>query len=286
MGLWGALAPRWSKAFAILFAVGAVSDTIRSFELGLLWPTFMRFAGRVIGLPFSLEGFAFFLGANFLGIYLYGWDRLSPRTHWLAGLPVAVLGAATAFFVVTANAWMNALGGFPVPGQDRTVVNVKVPGLLWPARLRQAERDDPRAGQLPQAGSPAGAAGGPSLLPGHGRDRYRLDGAGAVVLDRVATQRTDARGSPAAASAGGGRAAGVPRDRAGLDGPELGRQPWIVYGIIRTKDAVTSSPGLGAAFAGFTVIYLALATATAWLLRRLASGAPAALKAPRPRAVP
>ena len=76
---WRALARRWSKAFAILFAVGAVSGTIISFELGLLWPRFTDVAGRIIGLPFSLEGFAFFLEAIFLGVYLYGWDRLSPR---------------------------------------------------------------------------------------------------------------------------------------------------------------------------------------------------------------
>jgi cytochrome d ubiquinol oxidase subunit I len=86
--VWLALARRWSKAF--LFAVSAVSGTIISFELGLLWPGFTRIAGGIIGLPFSLEGFAFFLEAIFLGIYLYGWDRLPPRVHWLAGLPVAV----------------------------------------------------------------------------------------------------------------------------------------------------------------------------------------------------
>ena len=74
----------------ILFAVGAVSGTIISFELGLLWPRFMAVAGGIIGLPFSLEGFAFFIEAIFLGIYLYGWDRLSPRAHWLAGVPVAL----------------------------------------------------------------------------------------------------------------------------------------------------------------------------------------------------
>src|SRR6201996_3259735 len=109
---WRALARRWSKAFAILFAVGAVSGTIISFELGLLWPGFSRIAGRIIGLPFSLEGFAFFLEAIFLGIYLYGWDRLSPRAHWLSGFPVAVSGIASAFFIVTANAWMNVPRGF------------------------------------------------------------------------------------------------------------------------------------------------------------------------------
>ena len=74
-----ALVRRWSKGFAILFAVGAVSGTILSFELGLLWPIFMRYAGGIIGLPFSAEGFAFFIEAIFLGLYLYGWDRLSPR---------------------------------------------------------------------------------------------------------------------------------------------------------------------------------------------------------------
>src|SRR6201996_5364166 len=109
---WRALARRWSKAFAILFAVGAVSGTIISFELGLLWPGFSRIAGRIIGLPFSLEGFAFFLEAIFLGIYLYGWDRLSPRAHWLSGVPVAISGIASAFFIVTANAWMNVPRGF------------------------------------------------------------------------------------------------------------------------------------------------------------------------------
>src|SRR5687768_5366407 len=80
------LAKRWSKGTAILFAVGAVSGTILSFELGLLWPGFMQFAGPIIGMPFSLEGFAFFLEAIFLGIYLYGWNRISPRSHLLAGV--------------------------------------------------------------------------------------------------------------------------------------------------------------------------------------------------------
>ena len=75
------LAHRWAKGTAILFAVGAVSGTVLSFELGLLWPGFMGFAGAIIGMPFSLEGFAFFTEAIFLGIYLYGWDRISPRAH-------------------------------------------------------------------------------------------------------------------------------------------------------------------------------------------------------------
>src|SRR6185312_12460795 len=109
---WLALARRWSRAFAVLFAVGAVSGTIISFELGLLWPGFTKVAGGIIGLPFSLEGFAFFLEAIFLSAYLYGWDRLSPRAHWLTGAPVALSGIGSAFFIVTANAWMNVPRGF------------------------------------------------------------------------------------------------------------------------------------------------------------------------------
>jgi cytochrome d ubiquinol oxidase subunit I len=106
------LAHRWAKGAAILFAVGAVSGTVISFELGLLWPRFMAFAGPIIGMPFSLEGFAFFAEAIFLGIYLYGWERVSPRLHLLAGVVVVVAGAASAFFVTLANAWMNSPAGF------------------------------------------------------------------------------------------------------------------------------------------------------------------------------
>src|SRR5450759_1946557 len=79
-----AVARRWGRATAVLFAVGAVSGTVLSFELGLLWPRFMEFAGGIIGLPFALEGFAFFTEAIFLGIYLYGWEKVSPRLHLAA----------------------------------------------------------------------------------------------------------------------------------------------------------------------------------------------------------
>src|SRR4026208_883892 len=98
------LAKRWAKGTAILFAVGAVSGTVLSFELGLLWPRFMQFAGPIIGMPFSLEGFAFFTEAIFLGIYLYGWDRISPRAHLWAGIAVAVSGTASGIFVGAGNA--------------------------------------------------------------------------------------------------------------------------------------------------------------------------------------
>ena len=108
------LARRWATGTAILFAVGAVSGTVLSFELGLLWPSFMRLAGPVIGIPFALEGFAFFAEAIFLGVYLYGWERVSPRAHMSAGLIVAVSGAASALFVVIVNAWMNTPAGVTV----------------------------------------------------------------------------------------------------------------------------------------------------------------------------
>src|SRR5690348_7679194 len=116
------LAKRWAKGTAILFAVGAVSGTVLSFELGLLWPRFMEFAGPIIGMPFSLEGFAFFTEAIFLGIYLYGWDRISRRAHLWAGVAVAASGMASGIFVVIANAWMNAPTGFALA--NRQPVNV------------------------------------------------------------------------------------------------------------------------------------------------------------------
>lgn len=109
---WLDLAKRWAKGTAILFAVGAVSGTVLSFELGLLWPGFMSFAGPIVGLPFSLEGFAFFTEAIFLGVYLYGWDRVSARAHLGAGFVVALSGAASAVFVVMVNAWMNTPNGY------------------------------------------------------------------------------------------------------------------------------------------------------------------------------
>lgn len=128
------LARRWAKGAAILFAVGAVSGTVISFELGLLWPRFMAFAGPVIGMPFSLEGFAFFAEAIFLGIYLYGWGRVGPRLHLASGVVVAAAGAASAFFVTLANAWMNVPAGFVLEGsaaaEVRPFVAMFPPGWL------------------------------------------------------------------------------------------------------------------------------------------------------------
>ncbi len=110
------LSKRLAKGTSILFAVGAVSGTVLSFELGLLWPKFMGTFGEVIGLPFGLEGFAFFTEAIFLGIYLYGRGKVSPGFHLFSGVAVAVSGAASAFFVVLVNACMNLPAGFRMEG--------------------------------------------------------------------------------------------------------------------------------------------------------------------------
>ena len=102
----------WSKGVAIFFAVGAVSGTVLSFELGLLWPTFMQHAGAIIGMPFSWEGTAFFVEAIALGIFLYGWNKLNKWIHWASGVIVSISGVISGIFVVSANAWMNSPAGF------------------------------------------------------------------------------------------------------------------------------------------------------------------------------
>jgi len=106
------LTKAWSRGVAILFATGAVSGTMLSFELGLLWPEFMKHAGPIFGMPFSLEGTAFFIEAIALGFFLYGWDRFNPWFHWTTGLVVGISGIASGILVVAANAWMNSPTGF------------------------------------------------------------------------------------------------------------------------------------------------------------------------------
>ena len=118
-----ALAKRWSKVMLILFAIGVVTGTILSFELGLLWPEFMRRWGEVFGVAFALEGVSFFVEAIFIAIYVYGWDRLSPRAHIMSGIPIVVSGFTGAAFVISVNGWMNNPSGFDVEGGE--VVNVR-----------------------------------------------------------------------------------------------------------------------------------------------------------------
>ncbi|MDP9346430.1 MAG: cytochrome ubiquinol oxidase subunit I [Actinomycetota bacterium] len=389
-GVWLALARRWSKVFGILFAVGAASGTIISFELGLLFPRFMAFAGGIIGLPFSLEGAAFFVEAVFLGIYLYGWERLSPRAHWLSGIPVAVSAVASAFFIVTANAWMNvprgfrldhgrvthvdpvaamfnpawptetahmvigaylatafgvgavyavgmlrgrrdayhrrglalglataavlapvqlgvgdllgrtvahnqpakfaalegqyrtehgaglSLGSIPVPGQTRTVLNAKVPDLLSVLAY-----DDPDAtvrglSSFPQRDrTPMALPVRLSFLGMVGIGTFLIGLSLWYWLRRRAGPRPEDRLTLIAVATSGPLA--FVANELGWFSTEFGRQPWLVYGVFRTKAGITPAPGLGATFTGFTGLYLALAAATIWLLRRLATGAPAGL---------
>jgi cytochrome bd ubiquinol oxidase subunit I len=108
------LARRWSQVMGVLVAVGAVTGTVLSFEMGLLWPGLMRRYGAVLGLPFGIEGIFFFLEAIFTAIYLYGWRRLPGWAHWWSGVPIAVSGILGAMSVIAVNAWMNQPGGFTV----------------------------------------------------------------------------------------------------------------------------------------------------------------------------
>lgn len=130
------LTKTWSKGVAIFFATGAVSGTVLSFELGLLWPGFMEHAGAIIGMPFSWEGTAFFLEAIALGIFLYGWDRLHPWVHWGSGIVVGISGVLSGLFVICANAWMNAPRGFD--WVDGKAVNIDPWAAMFnPAALHQ-----------------------------------------------------------------------------------------------------------------------------------------------------
>jgi cytochrome d ubiquinol oxidase subunit I len=385
------LAKRWSKGAAILFAVGAVSGTVLSFELGLLWPNFMRFAGPIVGMPFSLEGFAFFTEAIFLGLYLYGWDRIGRGAHLFSGIIVALSGVLSGIFVVIANAWMNSPAGFDLIGGK--AVNVRpFAAMANPAAFPQALHMTLAA----YAATGLGIAGIHAILILRGRTatfhRYALAvalavGAPAAILQPLAgdlSARHVAREQPVKLAAleahfttmrgaplhiGGwpdverretrwaikipnglsllafhdpnAEVAGLgefPRENwppiaivhvafqvmvalglfmalvslwalwrwwrargsAGLtDNPwllralaiatpmgfiaieagwtvtEVGRQPWIVYGVLRTADAVTPMPGLVVPFLIFTLLYLLLGFIVVYMLRQHIARAPA-----------
>ena len=383
--VWMALARRWAKGFGILFAVGAVSGTVLSFSLGLFWPGLMGRWGSVIGLPFALEAFAFFIEAIFLGIYLYGWDRLSPRAHWWSGVPVAISGAASAWFVVTANAFLQTPAGFRL--QDGTLVDVDpiramlnpstpvmtthmilaaymatglsvasvyAVGMLrgrrdayqrrglavglalglslapvqivvgdWAART-VAEHQPVKLAALEgqwetQRRAPLRIGGIP--FPDAERTRFAIEIPGGLswlaygdpnaiveglkevpVADRPNTLLVHLAFQVMVAIGTGllglGAWAGLVRWRRGrwpegrwflraavVAGPaafvaieagwivtEVGRQPWIVQGLMRTADAVTTRPGIGWHLAATVLIYLLLGAASAWLLLRLARG--------------
>jgi cytochrome d ubiquinol oxidase subunit I len=134
--LYRTLARRWTRVMAALFAIGVITGTILSFEMGLLWPAFTSTFGSVFGLGFAIEGFSFFAEAIFIGIYIYGWDRLSPRAHFLSGFPIAIAGVAGSLNVIAVNAWMNHPSGFRlVDGRAVDVHPLKAlfdNSFLWP----------------------------------------------------------------------------------------------------------------------------------------------------------
>jgi cytochrome bd ubiquinol oxidase subunit I len=370
-----ALARRWSKVMIALFAVGVVTGTILSFELGLLWPEFMARYGDVFGLAFALEGFSFFLEAIFIAIYVYGWDRLSPRTHMLTGIPVVIAGFAGSLMVISVNGWMNHprlgeapvkalfgnsyfwhemvhmyLAGFLVAGfvtasvyavarlrgrRDRyvrvamavplVVASITAPAQVlvgdWAARTVAEEQPVKLAafeglGQT-QKGAPFHIGGWYdeskeevrygiaipkmlSLLAFHdpnatvkGLDSVPADDRPPVNVVRVAFFTMVGIGTLMATFGIAllvlwWRRRALPDGRwflrltvalgplsvvaliAGWVTTEVGRQPWVVYGHMRTEEAVTGAGGIPLGYAALVVIYVALAVATVWLLRRLA----------------
>ena len=386
------LAKRWAKGAAILFAVGAVSGTVLSFELGLLFPQFMGYAGAIIGMPFSLEGFAFFTEAIFLGIYLYGWNRISPKAHLFAGAVVAASGAASGIFVVIANAWMNAPVGFRLVDGKMIDIN-PVAAMLNPAAFGQTLHMTLAA--YAATGFVVAGIHAFMLLRDAGNLFHRRAVAIALTVGGIASilqpisgdilAKTVARTQPVKLAAMEGqfetergaplRIGGIPDEEAGktdyaIEIPyllsvlaygdpnatvkglnefpkdehppvaivhiafqimvlcgmlmmgvslwgaglywrkrrkksgdwlasrwflralvfaaplgfiaietgwtvtEVGRQPWIIYGIMRTSEAVTPMPGLVVPFVTFTLLYVFLAIITAWLLLRQVAASP------------
>lgn len=377
------LAKRWSKVSLILFAVGVVTGTILSFEFGLLWPEFMAMFGSVFGIAFALEGISFFVEAIFMAIYVYGWDRLSRRAHFLTGIPIVVSGFAGSFNVIAVNGWMNDPTGFGVV--DGQVVNPRpweallnanmwhevihmylagylvagflVAGIYARAWLRGdrskyvrtalvvtlafaslsapvqvivgdwagrevAERQPVKLAafeglQRTQDGAPFTLLGiydeevGEvkwgleipkllSILAKHdpnarviGLESVPKEDRPPVNVVRFAFQTMVGIGTGLAAlgvwfvwtwwrrgrfprSAWFFRAVMVAGPAAfvalicGWIATEVGRQPWIVYEVMRTEQAVTQADGLEFGYAALITVYVGLACAVVWLLRRLA----------------
>jgi cytochrome d ubiquinol oxidase subunit I len=375
------LTKAWSRGVAIFFATGAVSGTVLSFELGLLWPTFMEHAGPIFGMPFSWEGAAFFLEAIALGIFLYGWNRIDPWLHWGSGVLVGVAGVLSGLFVICANGWMNAPAGFDwVDGKainidpwaamfnqaawhmgvhmtiaafaatGFAVAGIHAIGLLkspdsafhgrafrialfigalaavlqplqgdrlakQTARLQPAKLAAMEA--LFQTSKPAALVIGgipseetqtvrygiyiPRLLSvlAHGDfnaevaglDQFPRDEWPPVAVTHVAFQVMVAIGVFLAALGAWSLFAlwkrpqwlrrrsvlrlfalsaplGFIAIEAGWTVTEVGRQPWIIYGIMKTRDAVTPMPGLVYPLALFTGVYLLLSFVVTWLMVR------------------
>ena len=383
--LYRTLAKRWSKVMIALFAVGVVTGTILSFELGLLWPNFMATFGAVFGVAFTLEGFSFFVEAIFIAIYVYGWDRLSSRSHFLCGIPVLVAGFSGSLFVISVNAWMNHptgftlrdgeavdvhpfaalfgnsyfwhelihmyLAGYIVAGfvvasvyawgwlrgrrgryeRAALVIPLTVAALAAPVQIvvgDWAARDVAETQPIKLAAlegldkTTKGASehvlgwyeNGQvkygieiprllSLLAFHdpnatvrGLDTVPVDDQPPVNVVRMAFQTMVGIGS-ALALLGlfylyvWFRRRRLPQSVwfyrclvaagplslvaliAGWVTTEVGRQPWVVYDVMRTSDAVTGASGIPVGYTALAVVYLGLGGAVVWILRRLA-GAP------------
>jgi len=384
------LARKWARATALTFAVGAVSGTALSFELGLLWPRFMEFAGGIIGPAFALEGYAFFLEAIFLGLYLYGWDRLTPRRHLLSGVAVAVSGMLSGVLVVAANAWMQNPVGFTLVDGRAVDVSPFAPfmspawfhmalhstlscyiatgfaaagvyalGMLrgrrdachrsgltlalalatitallqplsgdvsakhvarhQPAKLAAMEAHfETRTGAPlviggipdPESGTVAGAIHLPKLLSFLAFGDFDAEVKGLEELPRelwpnvliahlafqvmvgcgmlliglgawfwVGRWRKREPGRWLLRALVIGSPLGFLALQAGWIVTEVGRQPWVIYGVMRTADGVTPVGGVPATLFGFSLLYLLLGIALAALLRGLATGAPAEVAA-------
>lgn len=379
---WKALAKTWGKATALLFVVGAVSGTALSFELGLLWPRFMSVAGAAIGPAFALEGYAFLVEAIFIGLYLYGWDRVSPRAHLFAGVVVAVSGLLSGVLVVGANAWMQSPRGFRLAGgkmvdvdalatfanpswlplathsslscyisvgfalagvyavgilrgkdgpRERAALSLgmaigavasvlqvvsgdrvaKLVGRTQPAKLAALEAHfhtqsgaplligglpDPatesvRYGVHVPHGLSFLATGDPNATV-RGLAEFPVDERPNVVLCHVAFQvmvgcgftllavaalywlfvlRRRAVGRGVLALVGVVSPLGFVALEAGWIVTEVGRQPWIIYGVLRTRDAVTPRGDVGSTLVVYVLLYFGLAVALISVLRRLAN---------------
>jgi cytochrome d ubiquinol oxidase subunit I len=376
------LARRWTRVMAALFAAGVVTGTILSLEMGLLWPGFTGTFGGVFGLGFAVEGFSFFLEAIFIGIYIYGWNRLSPRAHFTSGIPIVLSGFTGSLMVIAVNGWMNHPTGFrlvhgkvvdahPFAALFRNsyfwhelvhmylaaymVTGFLVAGVYAAARLRgrwgryeQTALAIPLAvavlasvaqifvgdwsGRTVAAAQPTKLAafeglarttkGAPIHILGwytHGRVEYGiavprllsllafhdpnatvqgLDAVPAadrppVNVVRVAFQSMVGIGSLLALLSVVYLAAVVRRKRppesvwfyralvaagplafvalvCGWIVTEVGRQPWVVYRVMRTEQAVTGAGGIPVGYATLVLVYLGLALAVGWILVRLA----------------
>ena len=380
--LYGTLARRWTRVMVALFAVGVITGTILSFEMGLLWPNFTGTFGAVFGLGFAIEGFAFFLEAIFIGIYVYGWDRLPARWHFASGFPIVLAGMTGSLMVISVNAWMQHptgfamragraidvhpihalfgnrffwhelvhmyLAGYIVTGflvagayafarlrgrwgrYERAAVAIPltIAALASPAQVLVgdwAARDVAVAQPTKLAaleGVPTTTRGAPEHLLGwytDGRVKYglripkllsflayhdpgaRVEGLDAVAPDlrppvnvvRVAFQLMVGIGTLLALLGVGFLAVRVRRRRlpesrwfyralvlagplslvaliAGWVTTEVGRQPWVVYDVMLTRQAVTGASGIPVGYATLVAVYLLVAGAVVWVLRRLA----------------